>query len=81
MGGPLGCAGLALAGVGTVLDLFLRLDCWGGDVHCENVSWHATAHEVESGITAAALLLTPFVLAFAFLRLPDWRSAWSRRWP
>lgn len=73
----LGSVGLAIVGVGTLLDGFLRLDCQGGvDASCENVSWHATAHKVESGVTAGALLLTPFVLALAFRRLPDWRSAW-----
>jgi len=66
-----------VVGVGMVLDGFLRLDCRGGiDVPCENVSWHATAHKVESGITGAALLLTPVVLAFAFRARPGWRSAW-----
>lgn len=73
----LGSAGLMVVGVGMVLDGFLRLDCRGGiDVPCENVSWHATAHKVESGITGAALLLTPVVLAFAFRARPGWRSAW-----
>jgi hypothetical protein len=72
-----GSAGLVVVGVGMVLDGLLRLDCRGGvDVPCENVSWHATAHKGESGITATALLVTPFVLAFAFRRLPDWRSVW-----
>lgn len=72
----LGSVGLVVAGTGLVLDGFLRLDCQGIDTRCDNVSWHASAHRVESGVTAAALLLTPFVLAFAFRRLPDWRSAW-----
>ncbi|HEX6725537.1 MAG TPA: DUF998 domain-containing protein [Gaiella sp.] len=73
----LGCIGLAVVGVGMALDGFLRLDCQGGvDVSCQNDSWHATAHKVESGITAAALLVTPFLLAFAFRRLAGWRSAW-----
>jgi len=73
----LGSAGLLVVGVGMVLDGFLRLDCQGGiDVPCENLSWHARAHKVESGITGTALLLTPVVLAFAFRARPDWRSAW-----
>jgi len=73
----LGSAGLMVVGVGMVLDGFLRLDCRGGlDVSCENVSWHASAHKVESGITGTALLLTPVVLAFAFRARPGWRSAW-----
>jgi hypothetical membrane protein len=73
----LGSAGLLVVGVGMVLDGFLRLDCRGGiDVPCENLSWHAKAHKVESGITGTALLLTPVVLAFAFRARPSWRSAW-----
>ncbi len=72
----LGTIGLAVAGTGLLLDGFLRLDCQGIDAGCDNTSWHASAHKVESGITAAAILLTPFVLAFAFRRRPDWRSAW-----
>lgn len=73
----LGSAGLAVVGIGMALDGFLRLDCQGGvDLSCVNDSWHATGHKIESGITGAALLLTPFVLALAFRRLPAWRSAW-----
>src|SRR6476646_2558476 len=73
----LGSAGLLVVGVGMVLDGFLRLDCQGGiDVPCENLSWHARAHKVESGITGAVLLLTPVVLAFAFRARTSWRSAW-----
>lgn len=72
----LGTIGLAVAGTGLLLDGFLRLDCQGIDAGCENGSWHASAHKVESGVTAVAILVTPLVLAFAFRRLPDWRSAW-----
>ena len=73
----LGCAGLLVVGVGMVLDGFFRLDCQGGiDVPCENISWHAKTHKVESGITGTALLLTPLVLAFAFRARPGLRSAW-----
>ncbi len=72
----LGTLGLVVAGTGLLLDGLFRLDCQGIDAACDNTSWHSSAHKVESGITAAAILLTPFVLAFAFRRLPDWRSAW-----
>jgi hypothetical membrane protein len=76
-GARLGSAGLLVVGVGMVLDGLLRLDCRGGiDVPCENVSWHARAHKVESGVTGTALLLTPLVLAFVFRARPGWRSAW-----
>ena len=56
------------------LDGLFRLDCQGIDAGCDNTSWHSSAHKIESGITAAALLLTPLVLAFAFRRLPVWRA-------
>lgn len=72
----LGTIGLAVAGSGLLLDGFLRLDCQGIDSDCDNTSWHASAHKIESGVTAAAILVTPFLLAFAFRRLPYWRSAW-----
>jgi hypothetical membrane protein len=72
----LGTIGLAVAGTGLFLDGLFRLDCQGIDSGCANASWHASAHKIESGITAAAILLTPLLLAFAFRRLPHWRSAW-----
>jgi hypothetical protein len=71
-----GTLGLVVAGTGLLLDGVFRLDCQGIDTRCDNTSWHASAHKVESGITAAAILVTPLVLAFAFRRLPDWRPAW-----
>jgi hypothetical protein len=71
-----GVLGLTVAGTGLFLDGLLRLDCQGIDVGCANTSWHASAHKIESGVTAIALLLTPLVLAFAFRRVPAWRSAW-----
>jgi uncharacterized protein DUF998 len=72
----LGTIGLAVAAMGLLLDGFFRLDCQGIDAACDNISWHSSAHKVESGVTAVAILLTPLVLAFAFRRLPEWRSAW-----
>jgi len=72
----LGTVGLAVAATGLMLDGFFRLDCQGIDAACDNTSWHSSAHKVESGVTAVAILLTPLVLAFAFRRLPEWRSAW-----
>jgi uncharacterized protein DUF998 len=72
----LGVLGLVAAALGLFLDGLFRLDCQGIDLRCDNTSWHADAHRIESGFTATALLLTPFVLAFAFRRLPSWRSLW-----
>jgi hypothetical membrane protein len=72
----LGVLGLVVVGVGMFVDGLVRLDCQGIDSACDNTSWHSSAHKVESGITATALLLTPPVLAFAFRRLPQWRAAW-----
>ncbi|HXV56708.1 MAG TPA: DUF998 domain-containing protein [Gaiellaceae bacterium] len=72
----LGVATFAVVGLGRFLEGFLRLDCQGIDASCENTSWHAEAHRVESGISAAATVLSPLILAFAFRRLPEWRRLW-----
>lgn len=74
--GRVGVLGLVVVGTGVFLDGLLRLDCQGISVGCDNTSWHASAHKVESGITATALLLTPFALAVCFRRLPAWRAVW-----
>jgi hypothetical protein len=72
----LGVAGLGIVGMGLLLDGVFRLDCQGIDVACDNRSWHSDAHRFESGVTAAALLLTPPILAFACRRVPAWRPVW-----
>jgi hypothetical protein len=72
----LGVLGLAVLGVTRFLEGFLRLDCRGMDEGCENTSWEADAHQIESGIAAALAFLVPPVLAFAFRRLPQWRDLW-----
>ena len=74
--GRLGAAALLVAGVGSFLDGLFRLDCRGIDAACRNDSWHSHAHKIESGITAAAILLAPPVCAFAFRRIQSWRRAW-----
>jgi Protein of unknown function (DUF998) len=66
----LGVLGLAVLGVTRFLEGFLRLDCRGMDEGCENTSWQADAHGIESGIAAALSFLVPPVLAFAFRRAP-----------
>ena len=57
--------GLAVLGVTRFLEGFLRLDCRGIDQGCENTSWQADGHRIESGIAAALFFLVPPVLAFA----------------
>ena len=72
----LGVLGLAVLGVTRFLEGFLRLDCRGMDEGCQNTSWQADGHRIESGIAAALVFLVPPVLAFAFRRLPQWRDLW-----
>ena len=72
----LGVIGLAVLGVLRFSEGFLRLDCRGIDAGCENDSWQADGHGIESGIAAALFFLVPPVLAFAFRRLPEWRDLW-----
>jgi len=74
--GRLGAAALVATGVSYFFDGIFRLDCRGIDAGCRNVSWHSDAHKMESRISAAFLLGTPFVLALAFRRNPEWRGAW-----
>lgn len=74
--GRLGAGVLVVAGAGAFVDGFFRLDCRGIDAGCTNDSWHSQAHKVESGITAAATLAAPLILAFAFRRIPLWRDLW-----
>jgi hypothetical protein len=74
--GRLGAATLLVAGAGAVLDGFFQLDCQGIDTGCGNDSWHAHAHKIESGITGAASIAAPLILAFAFRRIPGWRDSW-----
>jgi uncharacterized protein DUF998 len=74
--GRIGAAGLVATGVSYFFDGIFRLDCRGIDSGCTNVSWHAHAHKTESAISAGLLLATPFILALAFRRNPEWRRAW-----
>ena len=74
--GRVGAGALAVGGVGAFLDGIFRLDCRGIDAMCTNDSWHSHAHKIESGITGAATLAAPVILAFAFRRIPAWRDSW-----
>jgi hypothetical protein len=72
----LGVFGLIGIGLTRFLEGFLRLDCGGMDEVCENTSWQAEGHRIETGVTSVLLFLVPPVLAFAFRRLPQWRDLW-----
>jgi hypothetical protein len=74
--GRVGAAALVATGLSYFFDGIFRLDCRGIDAGCKNVSWHAHAHKIESDVSAALLLGTPFVLALAFRRNARWRRAW-----
>jgi hypothetical protein len=74
--GRLAAAALFVAGAGSFLDGLFRLDCRGIDAACTNDSWHSHAHKIESGLTAAALILAPVLCALAFRRNPAWHGAW-----
>jgi hypothetical protein len=63
-------------GIGRFLEGFFRLDCRGMDPGCDNTSWQADAHGIESGIVAAAFFIAPALLAFAFRGRPEWRDLW-----
>ena len=74
--GRLGAAALFVVGAGGFLDGIFRLDCRGIDAACTNHTWHAHAHKIESGVTAAAFLVAPLLCALAFRKLPGWHGAW-----
>jgi len=74
--GRIGSLAVIVSGAGAFRGGIFRLDCRGIDQACQNTSWHSHAHKIESGITGAAFLLAPPILAFAFRRNPAWRRAW-----
>ena len=63
----LGVLGLAVLGVTRFFEGFLRLDCRGMDDGCENTSWQADGHGIESGIASALFFLVPLA---ARVRVP-----------
>jgi Protein of unknown function (DUF998) len=73
--GRIGAGALILGGLSLFLEGFFRLDCRGIDTGCTNDSWHSSAHKMDNRVLfvffAAAL-----ILAFAFRRVPEWRSLW-----
>ena len=74
--GALGTAAVVVLGAGTFLDGIFRLDCQGIDSGCSNDSWHSHAHKIESGVTAAAVLLALLLLPFVLRRVTDRRAHW-----
>jgi hypothetical membrane protein len=75
--GRLGAGALFVVGACALLEgLFFHLDCRGIDTGCTNDSWHSHAHKINSGITGAAAIAAPLILAFAFRRIPAWRDSW-----
>ena len=74
--GRIGAGAVLVAGAGAALDGVFHLDCRGIDTGCTNDSWHSHAHKIESGITGAATIAAPLILAFAFRRIPAWRDSW-----
>jgi hypothetical protein len=74
--GRIGAGALMLAGLTVFLEGFFRLDCRGIDRGCTNDSWHSSAHKMNNRFTVAATIAAPFILAFAFRRIPEWRGAW-----
>ncbi|GLY88015.1 DUF998 domain-containing protein [Actinoallomurus iriomotensis] len=66
----------ALSGIQDVTDAAFRLDCRAAD-GCGQaqaaVSWHAQAHNAIGFACVLLLIVTPFVLARRFRRLPEWR--------
>jgi hypothetical membrane protein len=74
--GRIGAGAVMLTGLGVFLEGFFRLDCRGIDAGCTNESWHSSAHKMNGRFYAAATIAAPLILAFAFRRIPQWRSAW-----
>jgi hypothetical protein len=74
--GTLGAGAVIVMGIGTFLDGIFRLDCQGIDSGCSNDSWHSRAHKIESGVTAAAVLLALLFLPFVLRRITDRRAHW-----
>jgi hypothetical membrane protein len=81
LAGMLGILAVATFGVGEFLDGLLREDCSpSGNAACRaavdagDVSWHHTAHDIESLVTIASMIIAPLALAFVFRNRPRWRD-------
>ena len=76
-----GCVAVAVFSVGEFLDGILREDCSpSGNAACQravdagDVSWHHTAHDLESLVTIGSVLAALFLLGFAYRRRDAWRA-------
>ena len=74
--GRIGAGAVMLTGLGIFVDGFFRLDCRGIDAGCTNDSWHSAAHKMNNRFLVAVSFAAPLILAFAFRRIPEWRSLW-----
>src|SRR5918994_3576998 len=74
--GRIGAGALILGGLTQFLTGFFPLDCRGIDPGCTNDSWHSSAHKMNNRFEVAVTFAAPFILAFAFRRLPQWRDLW-----
>jgi Protein of unknown function (DUF998) len=74
--GRIGAGAVMLTGLGIFVDGFFRLDCRGIDARCTNDSWHSAAHKMNNRFLVAVSFAAPLILAFAFRRIPEWRSLW-----
>jgi hypothetical protein len=74
--GRIGAGAVMLTGLAVSLDGVFRLDCRSIDAGCTNESWHSSAHKMNNRFAVAATIAAPFILAFAFRRIPEWRRAW-----
>ncbi len=73
--GRIGAGALILGGLSLFLEGFFRLDCRGIDSGCTNDSWHSSAHKMDNRFLFV-LFAAELILAFAFRRIPEWRSLW-----
>jgi hypothetical protein len=73
--GRIGAGALILGGLSLFLEGFFRLDCRGIDSGCTNDSWHSSAHKMDNRFLFVFFAAELF-LAFAFRRIPEWRSLW-----
>jgi Protein of unknown function (DUF998) len=74
--GRIGAGAVMLTGLGQFLIGFFPLDCRGIDPGCTNDSWNSAAHKWDNRVFNVVAFAAPFILAFAFRRIPEWRGAW-----
>ncbi|HET7764973.1 MAG TPA: DUF998 domain-containing protein [Burkholderiales bacterium] len=79
--GRIAALSVGVVGIGSVLDGFLREDCpLSTSAACRRraetvgLSWHHQAHDIESIVVFAAMLIGPFMLAKVFRRANELRG-------